>query len=229
MIKGRLRWIGGPLVIKLSWVLATWLLSGCAVTLQGSATAFHSLDTSTRVFAIVPDKSQEGSLEFRTYGRQVSDQLTAHGWREGGFDEAQVAVFVQYGIGQGRDVAFSYPILGAVPTGNSTTTGTINTFGSGYGRTSNFNATTTQQTTVGVVGTGVGTRTEFDRALKVLMYSIPVYKQTGKLEPLYEGQIRSTGSTGDLATVMPTLVRGLLKEFPGTSGKTRSVSLPIDK
>lgn len=205
-------------------LLVAVFLAACGTPpLQGTVSRFHNLPPGPTSFAIVPSPDQEASLEFRSYAGLVRQQLVGRGWRESPFDSAQVAVFLQYQISQGRQVAFSYPIMGTVPTGRSTTTGTINTFGN----TATVNATTTQQTTLGVVGTGVGRRTEFDRAARIVMHSIPVFKATKKLEPVFEAEIRSSGSTGDLPTVMPVLIRGLFEDFPGASGTTRRVSIPF--
>jgi len=181
------------------------------------------LSGATQTFVIIPDREQGDSLEFRSYANLVRSALQGRGWREGNMASADVAIFFQYSISQGRQVSFSYPIFGQVPTGTSITTGTIST----YGNTSNIYAITTRQTTTGVVGVGTGSRTEFDRALRVLMYSLPTYRATQKMERIYEGEIRSTGSKGDLSTVMPVLIRGLFDDFPGVSGTTRRVNLPF--
>lgn len=200
------------------------VLTGCGTPpLQGSVSRFHVLSGSPQTFVVVPDRGQGDSLEFRSYANLVRSALQTRGWREAPIATADTAVFFQYSISQGRQVAFSYPIFGQIPTGTSTTTGTVST----YGNTSNIYATTTQQTTTGVVGSGVGSRTEFDRALRVLMFSLPTYRATEKMERVYEGEIRSSGSTGDLPTVMPLLVRGLFDDFPGASGSTRRVNVPF--
>lgn len=206
-------------------LVAAGLVGACALMLTGRVSSFHVLDATPRSFVLVPITDQQESLEFRTYAGMVRDQLIARGWKEAPLASADAAVFLQYQISQGRQVAFSYPIFGQVPTGSSTTTGSVST----YGNTASFNATTTQQTTVGVVGTGTGSRTEFDRAVRLTMFSVPAYRESGRMERLYEGEIRSTGSTGDLPAVMPALIRGLLEEFPGTSGSSRSVTLSIQK
>jgi hypothetical protein len=211
---------------KLALVLSAvvGLLNGCSTPpLRGSVSRFHVLPAQPQTFAVIPDKGQSGSLEFTSYSNLVREALQKRGWREAGFENADVAVLFQYSISQGRQVAFSYPIFGQVPSGNSTTTGTVST----YGSTAVLQATTTAQTETGIIGTGVGSRVEFDRALRVLMYALPSYRSTQKLERVYEGEIRSTGSTGDLPTVMPVLVRGLLDDFPGTSGTTRRVRVPF--
>lgn len=200
------------------------LLTGCGTpSLQGAVSRFHVLPASPQTFVIVPDRDQADSLEFRSYANLVRQALQARGWKESTMPDADLAVFFQYSISQGRQIAFSYPIFGQVPTGTSTTTGTLSTFGN----TSNIYATTTHQTTIGVVGTGVGSRTEYDRALRVLMFSLPAYRAKQSMERVYEGEIRSSGSTGDLPTVMPVLVRGLFDDFPGISGTTRRVNVPF--
>ncbi len=198
------------------------LLAGCR-TLQGTVRRFHVLPASPQSFVIVPDRDQGESLEFKSYANLVRQALQSRGWREGTTATADVAVFFQYSISQGRQVTFSYPIFGQVPTGTSTTTGTVST----YGNTASISATTTQETRSGVVGSGVDSRTEFDRALRVLMFAMPTYRATQKMERVYEGEIRSTGSTGDLPTVMPVLVRALFDDFPGSSGTTRKVNVPF--
>jgi hypothetical protein len=198
------------------------LITGCETpSLHGSVTRFHVLPGAPQTFVIVPDRDQGESLEFRSYAELVRSALQARGWREGTMASADVAVIFQYNISQGREVAFSYPIFGQVPSGTSTTSGTVST----YGNTSNIHATTTRQTTTRVVGTGVGSHTVFDRALRVLMFSLPAYRASQKMERVYEDEIRSTGSTGDLPSVMPVLVRGLFDDFPGTSGSTRRVTV----
>lgn len=210
-------------VIGLLAAFGLLTLTGCSTTLQGSVSRFHVLSTPPQTFVVIPESDQAESLEFRSYANLVRQALQTRGWREGTTETADIAVFFQYSISQGRQVAFTYPIFGEIPTGTSTTKGTVST----YGKTSNIYATTTRETATGIVGSGTGSRTEFDRALRLLMFSLPTYRATQKMERVYEGEIRSAGSTGDLPTVMPLLLRGLFEDFPGTSGSTRRVNVPF--
>jgi hypothetical protein len=205
-------------------VFTALILTACTtLSLQGRVTRFHALEPAPKSYVVVPDDGQDGSLEFRTYAALLKERLTQHGWREATIEAADVAIFLQYQIGQGRDVTFSYPIFGSVPTGTATTTGTVTT----YGNMSTINTTTTQQSRLGVVGTGTGSRTVYDRAVRVTMFSLPGYREQKRMEALYEGEIRSSGSTGDLPIVMPALLQGLFSDFPGKSGTTQEVSIPI--
>lgn len=213
----------GEMMVRVFLILlVAAFLGGCA-SIRGSATQFHALDSTPKTFVIVPDRDQSDSLEFRSYAGLVKTALEARGWKENMTSDADVAVFFHYNINQGQPITYSYPILGQVPTGRSTTTGMVTS----YGNTSTITATTTQQATIGTVGTGVGTYTEYERSLRVLMFSLPVYRATNRTERVYEGEIRSSGGSGDLATVMPALVRGLLDDFPGESGKTRKVRVSV--
>jgi hypothetical protein len=50
-------------------------------------------------------------------------------------------------------------------------------------------------------------------------------RMTGKI--VWQGRNRSSGSSGEIAQVLPTMLDALLKDFPGPSGKTRHVTLPM--
>lgn len=205
---------------RLLVLIALLALSGCG-QVQLSVTRYHVLDARPRTFAILPLPSQLESLEFQHYASMVRDQLQQRGWQTVTSGEPECAVFLQYAISAGTPVAFSYPILGQVPTGNSTTFGTVN---SGRNATT-FSATTTQQTTTGIVGTGTGTKVVYDRAVQLTMLATPSYRGPRDSVRVYEATVRSPGSIGNLNTVMPVLLRGLFQEFPGNSGTTRSLLL----
>lgn len=200
-------------------LIATFLTACGTTSLQGSVTRFHTLDGTPKTFAIFPLEDQQNSLEFRSYAKTLSNELAAKGWKEELADKADVAIFLEYAIG-GKTETYSYPILKQVPFGSATTTGTISPSGQ-------IQATTTQATTVAVAGTGTYTDTVFVREVKLKMFSIPVWQTSKKMEPMFEATINSTGSTGQLAIVMPTLISGLLQDFPGKSGSTTTISLPI--
>ena len=208
----------------LLFAIATLCLHGCK-TLEGRLTQFHTLDYSPRSFVVVPTPAQVDSLEFLEYAKLVRTNLVSRGWRHSEPENADLAIFLQYQISQGRNIAFSYPIFGQVPTGSSTTTGTSSKFGN----ISSFNFNTQQNTTTALVGTGIGNRTEYDRALEVTMYSLAPLKEKKKPERVYEGTVRSSGSEGDLSSVIPILIRGLFQEFPGESGVSRNLSMPVNR
>jgi hypothetical protein len=206
----------------ITFILLIITLNGCTA-LKGRVTQFHTLDSLPRSFVVAPTLEQVESLEFKNYANLVKQELMGRGWRPAEPDSADVAIFLQYQISQGRNVVFSYPIFGQVPTGPSTTTGSITTIGN----VSTVNLNTQQNTSTEIIGTGTGSQLEYDRALQVTMYALSSNSEKKKPERIYEGTIRSSGSTGDLSAVVPTLIRALFEEFPGVSGSSRKVIVTI--
>ena len=205
--------------MKITALLCIFLCTSCATQLNGSVTRFHTLDGATKSFAIFPLETQEDSLEFRTYARLLSQQLTAKGWKEEFSDNADVAVFLVYSI-DGKTQTRSFPIMKQVPFGPAVTSGTVSPSGQ-------IQATTTQATTAAVAGYGSRTDTVYVRDVSVKMFSLPIWRSSQKMEPVFEGAVNSTGSNGQMAVVMPTLIQALMKDFPGRSGSTVQVQLPI--
>jgi hypothetical protein len=199
------------------------MLSACGTLLYGTVSRFHIIDSSPKTFFLMAAEEQKSSLEFQTYANLVKSELTSRGWSEGSFEAADVAIFLEYQISGGRVVNYSYPIMGQVPSGTSTTNASASTIG-GY---TTATATTTQQMTTRVVGTGTGSVVQYDRLVTLRMVSIPEYLKTKEIKPVFESSIASTGTSGTLPEVMPTLIRGLFKTFPGESGKVDQVTLPI--
>jgi hypothetical protein len=193
------------------------LLSGCGF-LRSQVAVFHQLpkDFSGTTYVMIPFKEQEGSLEHKAYEEAVRQELNAKGFRETTVDQAQAVVFLAYGI-EGREVVSSYPIIGQTGVSSSSTYGTVQSYG-GY---ATYSGTTTYTPTYGVVGTGVTSQTQYTRVFKLDI----VEKQAlaaGTIKKLYEGKVLSRGSSGQLAKVLPTMVKALFEDFPGQNGSTRT-------
>ena len=70
---------------------------------------------------MVPYKEQEGGLENKTYAQAVSAELQKAGMIEVDPSLAAFAVFIRYGIDNGREVVSSYPIIGQTGVASSST------------------------------------------------------------------------------------------------------------
>jgi hypothetical protein len=138
-------------------------LSGCTY-FRSQVAVFHQLpkDVSGTTYVMIPFKEQDGSLEHKAYEEAVRQELNAKGFREMTVDQAQVAVFLAYGIDSGKEVISSYPIIGQTGVSSSSTYGTVQSYGS-YGT---YSGTTTYTPNYGVVGTGVTSRTEYTRVVR---------------------------------------------------------------
>lgn len=210
--------------------LVAVLFTGCATVaprVDSSVTVFHQMQAvpAGATYSVVPwRKENEGSLEFKAYAEQVASFL-----RSGGLtvvpvgQAARFAVFVDYGIDDGRTETTSYsvPQWGVTGSSGSSTTGTVNVIGS----TAMINATTVNRPTYGVTGYNqVSTSSRvFRRFVKV---DIAELSGDGNPKKVYEGRLKSEGTCGNLPTIMPILLQAMLANFPGESGKARSVELP---
>lgn len=218
-------------------LVALLLLAGCA-RVQSTVTVFHNLPQKgdMQTITIVPgDQSKKDSLEFRTYSEKLGHYLQAAGYKVIDGSPANppryIAVF-GYGIDDGTLVsrAYAIPQFGVTGYSGSTTNGTISTFGSA----SSFNATTTNTPQYGVTGYATGTTTDrlFKRAIILdiidLMNVTNGDKESGKTAQVYNAKLISEGSCGSMAGVMDPLLASLFKDFPGESGKARTVTVPFD-
>jgi hypothetical protein len=82
-------------------------------------TAFHQIPDGARgkSFAMVPDEDQGHSLEWRQYSDRVARNLVAKGLREAPPKEADLAVFIRYGIDGGVTNTSTIPILARLAVG----------------------------------------------------------------------------------------------------------------
>jgi hypothetical protein len=202
------------------------LLGGCATKVQTSVTAFHELTQplSGTTFSIVPTKDMENSLEFKSYANLIKMQLESKGMQEAPFEKAKYGVLVVYGIDGGKQVVYSYPLYGQTGTGDSSTTTTARV----SGNTVTANSDTTKTPTYGVVGSGTSTATLYKRYLNIDI--VDIQKSTAnKLSIVYEGKAVSTGTSGNMAPVMPAMIETVFGDFPGKSGATRTSSLRLAK
>ena len=114
-------------------------------------------------YTAIPFKDQQGSLEHKSYEQLMKEELAKRGFIEVPPEEADVIMFLSYGIDSGKEVVSSYPIFGQTGTSSSYTSGTVRS----YGNHATYSGTTYNTPTYGVVGSGVTSGTEYTRFLKV--------------------------------------------------------------
>ena len=199
-------------------------LTGCT-TVKARVSSFHNLPAqpSGLTFAIVPYQWQNGSLEFQTYANIINAQLQGKGFVAAPIEQAQYIVFLAYAIDSGRQVSYSYPIIGQTGVSSSHTSGTVQT----YGNTGSYAGATTYNPTYGVVGVGQGSRTEYTSGVRLDVLDKSALA-AGRVRKVYEGEVIGSGKTGELPTVMPTLLKALFADFPGKSGQSETVTLRLE-
>ncbi|MGE4580646.1 MAG: DUF4136 domain-containing protein [Desulfuromonadales bacterium] len=197
------------------------LLSGCGGRIVSDVAIFHQLQNNTNQFkfAFLPLDGQKGNLEYKSYKSLISEQLASNGFVETTENPSYFISFA-YGIDSGREEISSVPIFGQTGVASATTYGSINTFGN-YGT---YSGTTTYQPTYGLVGSAPVSSTVFTRKLELSIVDI---EKSTKEEPaiVYQASVVSSGSSSQIAAVMPYMIQALFKKFPGESGKTRTETI----
>jgi hypothetical protein len=204
---------------KLSLLLIALGLTGCAGFVQTSSTTFHGSEHINRgSIAVLPiDKTQEGSLEFRSVSEHLTKKLTQVGYTSTTSSEKPMfAAFITYGIDNGTTSVSSVPLFGQTGGGTSYTTGSV----SSYGRTSNFSGTTTTMPTYGMVGAMPVSSTEYKRRV-----NIDIWKNESSPTKVYEMRGLSSGSCGNINAILSHIIDGMFENFPGENGKAKRVNV----
>ncbi len=196
-------------------------LSACAGPryVVADVTRFHTLASmpTGQTFAIVAvGPEQEQSIAFRQFGDLINTRLSALGMKQ----------FSGSGGPSGADYVVTLEYDAQGPTPDVRSRGFNLSLGIGYG---NFNRP---------FGYGWGydpfldnhsyteTRQLFTRRVALNMYRGATFVTGPKLR-LFEGRAISTGLNGQVETVMPYMLDAIFKEFPGPSGRTRTVAVEV--
>lgn len=192
-------------------------LSACASTkyVVSDVTRFHTMSSagSGQTFAIVAaNEEQKLSLAFKQYADQLNSKLSALGLEQytgtNGPANADLVVTLKYNVtGPSPDVE---------------------------GRGSNFNWTFGYRYYDRPFGYGAmhapydrtDTTQLFARRVELDIYKGSTYGSE-KQERVFEGRAVSQGRNGHVESVMPYVLDAILENFPGTSGKTHTVSVAV--
>jgi hypothetical protein len=192
------------------------VLSGCAGYVQTNSTTFHGDGHALRdTISVRPiDKSQEGSLEFKAVSNYLLKKFSESGYLPTSNPQSKYVAYITYGIDSGTTRVTSVPIFGQTGGGTTYTSGTIN---SGT-QSSSFSGTSTTMPTYGLVGSMASSSREYKRAVNIDIFRIEPSKAP---EKVYELRGTSSGSCGNINSVIFSIIDGMFKNFPGESGKTK--------
>lgn len=210
--------ISTKVIVMVAFAFAS---SGC-VTMRTNLTTFHGANHNERgtIAVIAINDEQKSSLAFQSHSNYLLQKLIATGYSAAPeANSAQYAAFMTYGIDSGKTSTSVVPIYGQTGGGTSFTTGNVT---SNIGSSYNFNSTTTQMPTYGMVGAVPVKRTEYTREL-----NIDIYKSGDRPTKVYEVRAKSSGSCGNINAVVPAMIESVFKNFPGISGKPITVNIEI--
>lgn len=209
--------------MRLIVLILALAVSACATRVNSDVTAFHTMTEAPRgkTFFMTPTAKQEGSLEWRSYANMVAQRLEKNGLvRANSMASADYAVFLRYAIDGGTTSVSSTPITGMTnPGGTSTTVGMV-------GSTPVYGSTYTPPT-YGIVGYSTDETTTYGRAVRIDIVDIKQTAATRKVVSVYEATATSSGSIGNLNTVMPSILDGVFTDWPGVPGTTQRRSVPL--
>lgn len=199
------------------------VLAGCQTNqVKSDVSAFSALraeDAGKRVFIAPYEEADGNSLEWQTYAAMMADKIRAKGYQIAeNADAADLVAFLGYAIDSGRDVTSTYsvPQWGVTGYSSSRTTGTVTSYGGGYGT---YSGTTTHTPQYGVTGYSTGTRTDtvFTRSMSIDM----VDASDGAKK--WEMRLSSTGSCGRFQAVANTFLEAAFRSFPSGQGGTEVI------
>ena len=202
-----------------------FLLSGCATTqppqFNVNVDSISGSDTDKKSFMLFPgnEDTQADDLQFKEYASYVNRALIKQGFIPAKSPEdANVAIFLVYGIGDPQQHQYSYsmPVWGKTGISSSTTR-----------TTSSTTSKTTYNPTYGIKGytTRVGSSTTYFRFLVLDALDLDAYRKTEEEVPLWKTSITSTGSSGDLRRVFPILVAASMSYISKNTGQIIAVNI----
>lgn len=210
----------------------TLLLFACQTTprVVADRTIFHSLNLnnqSKKVFIQGYPEQINQSLEFKSYKKMFEDKFLNNGYTiTDNKNLSDLTAFISYGIDSGKTTTHidSVPIFGSTGGGTTYHSGSVYS-GSNYG---SYSGTSYSMPTFGIVGSS-------SYSYNVTVYSrnlamdIVETKSLGQKNPIkvFEGRIKSSGCSSQINEVMPPLVEAMFQNFPGTSGKSENIVIPI--
>lgn len=203
-----------PLLFTLLLTLAVAACGPPVVPVQ--VVRFHELSPATvgKSFAIQAERNQTGNIEFESYANQVAAKLQQLGMTPVSAN-ADYVVRLDYGIGPPQTVVHVAPPP-PPPPGFGLHYGWPRRhwgygvgFGYGYGYGSTY------------------TTTRYERWLEVEMLDGPSMRR-GQPNQVFEGRAINDGRSRALPEVMPFLVAALFDGFPGLSGQTLTIAVPVE-
>jgi len=222
--------------------LMALLLTGCATT------QFHVNVNSINnnepiaskkcvIFPALKDITVD-DLQFKEYATYAIRALEWKGYTiTDKADDADIAIFLGYGIGEPTKHQYSYamPIWGQTGVSSSTTTGITNIHGNAYsygGNTNLYGSGTTSSTTTytpqyGIVGAvpQVGSFVTYDRFVFLTAYDLKLFRETQKEKQIWKTEITSRGSSGDLRRIFPIMLAGAAPYLGENTGQYKQFIL----
>lgn len=199
------------------------LLSGCASRIRSEVTAFHQwpADAGDKTFHFSASEGEPGGLERQSYENLIRAELIRLGLRESAGPDAALMLRFTASV-NARDVRVIETVL--VDSWYGTPW-----YGPGYYAPYWGGWPGYMHPFYGPFSPGVPVAREQERRYTIHQRELKLNiteRISGKI--LYEVTVRSEGKEGNLAKIMPYLVRSAFAEFPGKSGTPRVIEMKFE-
>lgn len=198
-------------------LIGALFLAGCATKMRTDVTRFHELSApQARTFTVAPlDPSKEGGLEFREYANMVAGYLQREGFRpaEGASPDLIVKLdyYISGPIQQTRRESYPGPYYGGFYHYPFFHHGHFSHFSHfGYGFHGYYPYYPYSYT-----------YTVYDSTL------VLVIERAGG-QVVFEGRADGTSRAKNLTRTVPVLIEAMFTDFPGASGETQTVKVPME-
>jgi len=182
------------------------LLGGCAATMQADVTQFTGAAPlpPDRTFVVAAEPDQNGNLEFQHYAALVGGALQDHGYKAAPpGTQADLTVVVHYGSAGNHTELWSDPALG---------------WGGGWGGGWRHR---------GLYPYGpTESQTFYAEMLEVQIFDGAAWRNNTRTM-LYQGRAIGDATVNEISAAVPALVKALFTHFPGNTGQTERVVVPV--
>jgi len=204
---------------------------GCAPTVPSfkvNVDTIGNAEESAKSYLLLPGNkdTKVEDLMFKEYSSYIDRALSDLGFvKAENFENADIAIFLGYGIGDPQEQQYTYslPTWGQTGVSSSYTTGTV----SSYGNYGSYSGTTTYTPTYGVTGstTHSGSYTTYFRFMYLHAVDLNEYKKSKQEIQLWKTTVTSSGLSGDLRRVFPVLVAASKNHIGKNTGNMVTVNL----
>lgn len=184
-----------------------------------AAMAQTSSTAKPKAFVIESNASQAQSLAHQQFESELAGHLMQQGliWQKDP-QKADWLVRLDYQIDDGKNKSYQQPIWGTV--GYSVSYQRVISSGGGIVFIPRYYPET------GIIGSQIVNETIFTREVFVDILD-KRHLEKGEFAKLYEGRARNLSQNDELDSAVPYLIRSLFLPFPGPSGVSREVRIPL--
>jgi len=196
---------------------------GCGATYRVQVDSISASNTSNmRSYVLLPGNADAtaSDLQFIEFAKYIKHLLSSKDYVEApDFNEADLAIFLAYGIGDPQEHQYTYnlPVWGQTGVSSSYTHGSLYSYGN-YGT---YSGSTTYTPSYGITGytTHMGTYVTYFRFMVLDAYDLQKFRESQNLVQAWKTTVMSTGSSGDLRRVFPILAAASKEYIASNTGQ----------